>query len=161
MLALGRVDRRVVEDSARTASAAVVSFLIARLVRMPEAYWATISTIVVMQSNLGAALPISGQRFVGTILGAAAGGWIATYFQANLMMYGAGVFLLGMVCAILRVGSAYRFAGITLTITMLISRGQQPWIVAEDRFIEVSIGIVVALVISALWPTTRSSPFAN
>ena len=161
MLALGRVDRRVVEDSARTAVAAVVSFWIARLLRMPEAYWATILTIVVMQSTLGAALPISWERFVGTILGAAAGGSIATYFQGNLAAFGAGVFLLGMVCTILKVGSAYRFAGITLAITMLIPRGRAPWVVAEHRFIEVSVGIVVALVISALWPTKRSPAAAN
>jgi len=161
MLARGRVDRRVVEDSARTALAAVVSFLIARLLRMPEAYWATILTIVVMQSTLGAALAISWERFVGTILGAVAGGSIATYFQSNLAAFAAGVFLLGMLCAILKVGSAYRFAGITLTITMLIPRVRAPWVVAEHRFIEVSVGIVVALVISALWPTQRSSAPAN
>jgi len=161
MLAVGHVDRRVVEDSARTALAAVVSYLIARVLRMPEAYWATILTIVVMQSTLGAALPISWERFVGTILGATAGGSIATYFQGNLAAYGAGVFLLGVLCAILKVGTAYRFAGITLTITMLIPRGRDPWVVAEHRFIEVSVGIVVGLVMSALWPTKRSSPAAN
>jgi len=49
MPALGSINRHVVEDSARTAFAAVASFLIARLLRMPEAYWATISTIIVMQ----------------------------------------------------------------------------------------------------------------
>ena len=51
MPALGRVDRRVVEDSTRTALAAVSSFLIARLLHMPEAYWAAISTIIVIQST--------------------------------------------------------------------------------------------------------------
>jgi hypothetical protein len=35
----------------RTAVAATASVLIARLVRMPEAYWAAIATLVVMQSN--------------------------------------------------------------------------------------------------------------
>ena len=49
MPALGSINRHVVEDSARTAFAAFASFLIARLLRMPEAYWATISTIIVMQ----------------------------------------------------------------------------------------------------------------
>jgi uncharacterized membrane protein YgaE (UPF0421/DUF939 family) len=111
MVALGRVDRDIVEDSARTAVAAVLSFLIARLFGMPEAHWATISTIVVLQSTLGAALPISWQRFVGTILGAAAGALISTYFPDNLTMFAVGVFLLGLVCATLRLGNAYRFAG--------------------------------------------------
>jgi len=59
MLALGSVDRHVVEDSTRTALAAVSSFLIARLLHMPEAYWAAISTIIVIQSTLGAVLTVS------------------------------------------------------------------------------------------------------
>jgi hypothetical protein len=38
MVAFGNGGRRVVEDSCRTALAAVASFLIARLLQMPEAY---------------------------------------------------------------------------------------------------------------------------
>ena len=156
MAALGRVDRGIVEDSARTALAAVGSFLIAHLLRMPEAYWAAISTMIVMQSTLGAALTISWQRFAGTVLGAAAGALLSAYFRSNLAVFGVGVFLLGLVCAILRLGAAYRFAGVTLAITMLITRDRPAWKVAEHRFIEVSVGIAVGLLISALWPMKRS-----
>ena len=45
--------------SARTAVAAVASVLVARLFRLPEAYWAPIATIVITQSSLGAALKVS------------------------------------------------------------------------------------------------------
>ena len=37
----------------RTAIAATASVIIARLVQMPEVYWAAIATLVVMQSTLG------------------------------------------------------------------------------------------------------------
>src|SRR2546425_12361140 len=40
----------------RTAAAATASVIIVRLVQMPEAYWAAIATLVVMQSTLGATL---------------------------------------------------------------------------------------------------------
>ena len=152
MLALGSVDRHVVEDSTRTALAAVSSFLIARLLHMPEAYWAAISTIIVIQSTLGAALTVSWRRFGGTVLGATAGALLSTYFRSNLAIFGVGVFLLGLVCAILRLGTAYRFAGVTLAIIMLIVRDRPAWIVAEHRFIEVSVGIAVGLVVTAVWP---------
>ena len=59
--------------AARTAVAAVVSYLIARLFRLPEAYWAPISTVIGMGSTLGAALPVSAQHFAGTAIGAAVG----------------------------------------------------------------------------------------
>ncbi len=151
-MALGHVDRRVVGDAARTTLAAVTSFLVARLLRMPEAYWATISTIIVMQSTLGAALTVSWQRFAGTVLGAASGALLGTYFSSNLVIFGAGVFVLGLIAALLRVRVAYRFAGVTLTITMLIPRDRPAWVVAEHRLIEVSAGIAVALVVTAVWP---------
>jgi hypothetical protein len=43
----------------RTAVAATASVVIARFVQMPEAYWAAIATLVVMQSTLGATLTLS------------------------------------------------------------------------------------------------------
>jgi uncharacterized membrane protein YgaE (UPF0421/DUF939 family) len=148
----GAVDQSIVEDSARTAVAAAGSFLIAHLLRMPEAYWAAISTIIVVQSTLGAAWTISSQRFAGTVLGTASGALLSTFFHSNLAVFAVGVFLLGLLCALLRLGSAYRFAGVTLAITMLIARNAPAWVVAEHRFVEVTVGIVVGLVISATWP---------
>ena len=45
--------------SGRTAIVAIASLLAARLFRLPEAYWAPITTLVVTQSSLGAALTVS------------------------------------------------------------------------------------------------------
>jgi len=68
-----RVTRQATIHVVRTTIAAVASLLIARLFKLPEAYWAAITTLVVMQSSLGAALTISWQRFVGSAIGAVAG----------------------------------------------------------------------------------------
>ncbi len=54
--------------------------------------------------------------------------------------------------------TAYRYAGITLTIIVLIPRSNPAWIVALHRFIEVSVGIIVALLVVAIWP--ERSPIA-
>ncbi|MGD0222479.1 MAG: FUSC family protein [Terriglobia bacterium] len=48
------VQARDLVHTLRTAVAAVGSVLIARLLRLPESYWAAITTMVVMQSTLGA-----------------------------------------------------------------------------------------------------------
>ena len=139
-------------NAARTAIAAAASFLIARLFRMPEAYWAPISTIVVMQSTLGAALKISADRFIGTLIGAIAGGLLTSYFPQVWWAFALGVFFLGILCALLRLPDSFRFAGVTLAIVVLIAHAASPWIVALHRFIEVSIGIVVGLAVTAIWP---------
>jgi uncharacterized membrane protein YgaE (UPF0421/DUF939 family) len=157
-LIVARENPSTLAHAARTAVAAIVSYLIARLFRLPEAYWAPISTLIVMQSTLGAALPISVQRFAGTALGAAVAAVIATYFPGNLWAFGAAVFLIGVLCAILRIErSAYRYASITLAIVMLVTRSASAWRIAIDRFFEVSLGIAVGLILSALWPE-RATP---
>jgi len=69
--------------SVRTALAATVAVVVARLVQMPEAYWAAIATLVVMQSSLGATLTLSIQRVVATALGASVGAVEVNYFGAN------------------------------------------------------------------------------
>lgn len=150
---IAKEDPPTLINSARTAVAAVVSLLVARLFPLPETYWAPISTVIVMQSNLGAALPISAQRFIGTALGAIFGGFVAMYFPGNVAAFGVAVFAIGLVCAALKVErGAYRHAGFTLAIVMLVPRAGNQWVIAMHRFFEVSIGVAVGLAVSAAWP---------
>ena len=148
-----RDDQQEIIHSLRTAVAVVVSLLIAQLLRLPESYWAGITTLIVMQSTLGAAWTISRQRLVGTALGAAMGALLATYFGENVAVFGTGVFVLGVICAWLHIErNAYRYAGITLAIVMLIAHTQPTWIIAIHRFLEISVGIAVGLALTAIWP---------
>jgi len=161
------VDRNWLKHSARTAVAAMVSLLVARLFTLPEAYWSAITTLIVMQSSLGAALGISVRRFAGTALGAAMGALLATWVPANFLAFGVGIFLTGLLCAFIggvhqRLRdqldrTAYRYAGIALAIVMLVVRSQPAWVVAIHRFIEVSIGIAVGLALTLLWPEHQNS----
>ena len=142
----------------RTAIAAVVSFLAARELGLKEAYWAPITTMIVLQSTLGAAWTVSTQRLAGTALGAVVGAASAAYVGSGAAVFGAGVVLLGVICAAFHLDrAAYRFAGITLAVVMLIARSQPPWVLALHRFIEVSLGIAVGLLLTAIWPETKAA----
>jgi uncharacterized membrane protein YccC len=153
MLTWLRMDQKEVLHSIRTAVGAVGSLLIARFCRLPESYWAAVTTIVIMQSTLGAAWTVSKQRFAGTALGAAMGALLTTYAAQNIAAFGAGVFALGLICALLRIGrNAFRYAGITLAIVMLIARAEPAWMIAIHRFLEISVGIVVGLLLTGVWP---------
>jgi uncharacterized membrane protein YccC len=142
-----------IAHAARTALAATASVIIARLVQMPEAYWAAIATLVVMQSTLGATLTLSLERIVATAVGASVGALEANYFAANLVASALAIVLTGLLSIAFRLEkTAYRYASITLAIVVLIPRSNPPWTVALHRFIEVSVGIVVALAVVAIWP---------
>jgi uncharacterized membrane protein YccC len=148
-----KLSRHDVIHAVRTTVAVTASLSFARLFKLPEAYWAAVTTVVVMQSTLGASFTVSWQRFVGTAMGAATGALFATYFVSNTAIFAIGIFLMGIVCAALRLDrAAYRFAGVTLAIVMLIARSGPDWIVAVHRFLDVSVGIAVALLLTALWP---------
>jgi uncharacterized membrane protein YgaE (UPF0421/DUF939 family) len=54
--------------------------------------------------------------------------------------------------------SAYRYASVTLAIILLIPRSNAAWIIALHRFFEVSVGIVVALALAAVWPEHQPKP---
>jgi uncharacterized membrane protein YccC len=46
---------------------------------------------------------------------------------------------------------------VTLAIVMLVPRLATPWAGAVHRFFEVSLGIAIALVVTAVWPERESS----
>jgi len=102
------ITRAVVVNSARTVVATVVSMLLARLLKLPEFYWLRFPPSSFCFPPLKP-LTVAWQRFAGTALGAALGALIAIYFQPTWIVYGAGIFVCGILCALLRIESAYRF----------------------------------------------------
>src|SRR5258707_1861412 len=85
-----------IRHSVRTAVAATLSVVVAKLVQMPEAYWAAIATLVVMQSTLNATLTLSIARVAATAVGASLGALEASYFGSNLVAFSIAIFLLGL-----------------------------------------------------------------
>ena len=103
------VTRNTVLHSARTSIAAVISTLLARsLLKLPEFYWAPVSTVVILLSSINP-IKLAWQRFAGTALGAVMGALIASYLSPTWWVFGVGIFISGIISALLRIGAAYRF----------------------------------------------------
>src|SRR5262249_46043150 len=114
-----------------TASASVASYLFARLFRLPEAYWAPMSTLIVMKLTLDAAFPIAVQYVAGTAIGAAVGAVTDYYFHTSVWAFAAAVVFVGVLCVALRIQrSAFRYASVTLAIVLLVPRPASAPIVA-------------------------------
>ena len=138
---------------ARVTIAAVLALVAARVLGFPEVYWAPVSAVVVIQSDFGASLTMSWHRLVGTAIGAIAGAWLAANMGRSVITYGLGVFGTGIFSVALRLERpANRFAAITFTIVFLVVRAASTWAIALHRFLEVSVGIVAGLLLSAVWP---------
>jgi uncharacterized membrane protein YccC len=139
----------------KTAIAAGICLALVRLLKFQQGYWACVSTIVVMQSETAATVMASRDRLIGTALGAVLGWLTATWWHGHLWIY-VLIILLGMLLPeVFGLKNAGRMAGVTATIILLVPGGATPSVVALRRFVEVSFGIVVSLVVSQLlWRET-------
>lgn len=150
MKQLVRLDRETLRNAALTTVAAGASLVIAQACRLPEAYWAVVSTIIVTQSSIGQAWNISLQRLAGTLLGGVTAVLLVMYFRPGLVLFVAGLLGLGLVCSLFAsVRNAYRFSAITVAIIMLPSRNVPVATAATHRFFEVTLGLIVGVAASA------------
>jgi uncharacterized membrane protein YccC len=143
---------------AKMAVAAALALLAARMVGLPEIYWAPIAALNVVQSKYNAMMATSWLLLLGTALGACAGALLATQIGPGVAALAFGVFAVGLLSAILRLDQRVsQFAAIALLIVMMIGPANQAWARALHRFGEFATGIVVGLLISSLWPEQQTS----
>jgi len=141
----------IIKQAFITAVAAVTCLYITEWLKLPQGFWAVMSAIVVMQSDAKATISASWMRIVGTLAGALVGGLFLALLGSHIWSFGAAVALVVVICALLRLLESYRIGAVTVAVVMLTGNSASPWTTAAYRFLEVSFGILVALLISALF----------
>ena len=76
-------------------------------------------------------------------------------------MYGVAVLVCVLVCSMLEFEKAGRLAAVTLTIIVLIKIDNGPGKAALARFLEVSLGIIVAMAVTHLVFPQRPAESTN
>jgi uncharacterized membrane protein YgaE (UPF0421/DUF939 family) len=143
----------------KTAIAAGLCLVLVRVLKLEQGYWACVSTIVVMQSEKTATLVASRDRLVGTAIGALVGWGTAYVWNGHLIVYALAVLVCMMTPEMIGLKGAGRLAGVAVTIILLVPSTASHWIVVRNRFLEVSFGIVVALLVSqVLWRDSEVGP---
>jgi len=134
-----------------TAVTAVSCLYVTEWLKLPQGFWAVMSSIVVMQTDAKATISASWMRVAGTFVGALVGGLFLALWGYHIWLFGAAVGLVVLVCAFLRLMESYRIAAVTVAVVMLMGSPASPWMTATYRFLEVSFGILISLLISALF----------
>ncbi len=132
----------------KTASAAGLSYISAAAMGMKEGYWAAIAAAVVMQADLASTRNAGWDRFLGTVIGAIVGLGCAEIWHGNVLWYALGVAVSVLLCSIAGLTVAARLAAVTVSVIVLIPRQEPVWQVSLLRFLEVSWGIAVALLVA-------------
>jgi uncharacterized membrane protein YccC len=141
------------KQAIKTAVAGVISLYLTTIFQLPQGYWAAITALIVMQSNVGATLNASRTRLAGTAVGAVVGGVFVGMFGMSALGFALAVTIAFFVCDLLHLADSQRLATVTVAIIMLIPHTSAAWVIALHRFTEVALGILIALVVSlTLWP---------
>jgi uncharacterized membrane protein YgaE (UPF0421/DUF939 family) len=148
MIAAKNLTSPTIVLAVKTAVAAVLSMYATNLLHLPQGYWAAISAIVVMQSEVGATLSASRDRLIGTAIGVVAGTLFGMLGGNSLLWFGLASILTTLICQVLGLEQSYRMACVTVAIIMLVHAPEPVWNTAIRRFLEVGLGIVVALLLS-------------
>jgi uncharacterized membrane protein YgaE (UPF0421/DUF939 family) len=141
----------------KTGLAAVICVWLGNLLGLAHSYWAAVSAIVVMAFDTTLTFASCRDRIIGTAIGAFMG-WVTYYaWHGHYLLYGLSVALCIFVCSALAFDKAGRLAAVTLSIIVLVKIDNGPAQAALGRFLEVGLGIVVALVVTLLvFPPSRA-----
>ncbi len=150
----------MLKHAIKTSIAAILTVLIYQYFNLPNGYWAVITCIVIMQSNIDSGsleltIRLALQRLIGTTSGAVVG-------LALIYLIGPSyVWLLILIAILIILGSyltllyrGFNLFGPTAIIIILLShQGPLTESIAFYRTIEIILGVVIAIVVTiSLWP---------
>ena len=137
----------------QTALAAFIALALARLLQLPEAFWAPISAIVCSLDAFDGAAVVARRRMLGTLFGVTVAAIQISLTPHGLISYALAIAVLGLICSLVRLHpSAFRFGAIALTVVATSPDKGAVWLTAATRFVDVALGILVALAVVRLWP---------
>jgi uncharacterized membrane protein YgaE (UPF0421/DUF939 family) len=129
---------------------ASLAYWIGRYLHTPQAFWAAMTAIAVVQHSYVDTQHLARDQFFGAMIGGVCGLIGALYGGGYYLAYAVAIAAAMIVSWAINIGSAARLAAITATIMLLVPSGGAPWQTMLLRLGEVTLGTVSALLVSRL-----------
>lgn len=159
---LNRIEIKIAIKIALTAILSLfLSFQMDKIIPHPDpvvgGLWCVISSIIVLQENLGGTYRAIWNRLLGVIIGSICGAIFAAHIGSDLGMLGLAILTAIFLCSALGLQESYRIASLSVAVVMIpweLHPVVNPWISAIFRFLDTCLGFFVAVVMShLLWPS--------
>lgn len=142
----------------QTTAAALLAYAGATYFALPQGYWAVMTAMLVVQSNIGASLGLAMDRLLATVLGATVGGGIVVLFgiapSLTPVLLGAAVLPLAYVATF---RAPLRLAPVTAAIVILADPHYGSALhSAANRVLEIGLGAAIAVAVSLLLFPSRA-----
>lgn len=144
----------------KTALAAIIAVVIYQFFNMPKGYWAVVTAVIIMQSNMDSGsfevtLKLATQRLVGTVSGAVVGFGLIFLINPNYWQLLVIIFVCILAASYLtKFYKGMTLAGPTAVIVLLLAHHAPiTQSLAAMRTLEILLGVVVAIVVTVfVWP---------
>jgi uncharacterized membrane protein YccC len=144
----------------RVTIAASIAFALARLLELPQGYWAVITAILIMQTSVGGSLKAAVDRLGGTLAGAAYGAVISILMPHSSFaeLLAAIAIAVGPMALLAAIKANFKVAPVTALIVLLPTPGNTapPLLYALDRILEIGLGNLVGIAVALLIMPARA-----
>jgi uncharacterized membrane protein YccC len=138
----------------RMTASSLAAFGLAQALSLQQGFWAVITAIIILQSNVGGSLKAALDRFVGSVFGAVYGSAVAFSIphEHGLSAVAALVVAVAPLSFLAAKSAGFRIAPITAIIVLFGAAGSTlgPFGFAADRVLEVGLGCAVEMLVSVL-----------
>ena len=141
----------------RAGIAAAISLAIAHLLSLQFPLFVMIAAVIVTDLEPSQSRRSGLHRIAGTIVGTGCGGLLSSFIPSNPWTIGSGIALAMFISYFLQGKDGARIAGFVCGVVMLY-QGDDVWNYATHRFIETTVGIVVAWAVSHIPKLITSRP---
>jgi uncharacterized membrane protein YccC len=148
---LGRFEAEI-RLTLRVTIAAVLGYVLAKLLGLPQPTWVVITAVIVMQASLGGSVKAAADRMAGTLVGAAYGAGVAVLLPHRDEVH-LGLAILAAVAPMALLAAlraSFRVAPITALIVLapLTPAATNPLTYALERVAEIGLGVVVGVAVA-------------
>jgi len=152
MLMTSAIPPADVQVPVRAAVAAALAVAAAQALQLEFPLYALVSAVIVTDLSPAETRKLGLWRVAGTVLGAAIGATLSTFFPHGPVAIGVGVMAAMFLCHVLRLRGAAKVSGYVCGI-VLLDFHTQPWFYAVHRLLETLLGIAMAVLVSLvpLW----------
>lgn len=136
----------------RAALAGLVAYVVGFGLDLPNAYWAVLTAVLVVQATIGASLSVALDRALGTVAGGVIGVLAATLagVREPYLLIGLGIALF-LASSLSARSASFKLAPPTVVIVMLTDPGHvEPWVSGLHRIMEIGVGGVIGMACSLL-----------
>jgi uncharacterized membrane protein YgaE (UPF0421/DUF939 family) len=134
-------------QGAMSVVAAIIAYLPTKPLGLQEGFWASITAIAVVQSEIGATQSSARDQFTGAAIGGAISAVIVALAGEHLATYAVAVVLSMLACWLFNVASAARLAGSTATMILLVPHSGSAGSMVISRIAEVGWGVTVGILV--------------